>query len=304
MRRIFRFAPSPNGYLHRGHALSALLNDEAARRTGGRFLLRIEDIDRTRSRSEFVDAIFEDLGWLGLEWETPVLVQSERFDRYEAARRDLEQRELLYPSFLSRSESAEAARRQGPGWPSDPNGQPHYAGPERDWSLEKRAAAIRSGRSFAWRLDMARAGRSAGALTATVTDRPGGDTDRPVRVDPLEWGDIVLARKDVPASYHLCVTIDDAAQEITDVVRGRDLEWATGIHRLLQTLLGLPAPRYHHHRLILDETGRKLSKSKGSEAIRALRDRGADPRALRGELLASDGVNGSSRLESGQSIPR
>lgn len=303
MRRVFRFAPSPNGYLHKGHALSALLNAEAADATDGRLLLRIEDIDQTRSRTGFIDAIFEDLAWLGLTWETPVLFQSERFDLYERVRRDLEERGLLYPSFLSRAESVLAAAERGPDWPRDPNGQPHYAGPEREWSQKKRAAALRSGQPFAWRLDMARAAREAGPLSANITDRPGGTSSRTLSVAPLEWGDIVLARKDVPASYHLCVTVDDAAQGVTDVVRGRDLEWASGIHRLLQALLGLPAPLYHHHRLILDETGQKLSKTKGSQPIRALREQGVDPGQLKSELLSEKAVNGSSRVETGGPLP-
>lgn len=288
MRRVFRFAPSPNGLLHKGHALSALLNARAAEDTGGRFLLRIEDIDRGRSRDAFVEAIFEDLEWLGLEWEVPVLFQSRRFAFYETARRDLERRALLYPSFLSRSESAEAARARGQGWPRDPDGQPLYAGPERDWDPVRRREAIRSGRPFAWRLDMDRAAGEAGPLTATVTERPGGGGERRVSVDPRPWGDVVIARKDTPASYHLCVVFDDADQGVTDVVRGRDLEWATAIHRLLQELLGLPSPRYHHHRLILDGNGQKLSKSRGSAAIRTLREQGVDPGELRAALICGD----------------
>jgi len=260
--RVFRFAPSPNGFLHRGHAFSALLNDRMARAADGRLLLRIEDIDCTRAREKFEAAIYEDLGWLGLEWEHPVLRQSERFEAYREALAELEKLELLYPAFLSRAEIAtrvkEAERLKA--WPRDPDGAPLYPGPERGWSAAQRQAAVKGGRPYTLRLDVARAV---------------GGTD-----DASAWGDVVLARKDFPASYHLAVVVDDAFQNVTDVVRGKDLEPATAVHRLLQKLLGLPEPRYVHHRLILDETGAKLSKSRGSESIRARRAAGESPAEL------------------------
>lgn len=284
-RRVFRFAPSPNGYLHKGHALSALLNAEAARATDGRFLLRLEDVDITRARPEFDAAILEDLAWLGLEWEAPVWRQSERFEIYEDALWRLREAGMVYPSFLTRSRARTIAATRGPDWPRDPQGQHHYPGTERDWDEARRARAIASGEPYAWRIDMARAVAAAGPLTAVLTDVPGGDTAQERAMDPSVWGDVVLARKEVPSSYHLSVVVDDAAQEVTDVVRGRDLEWATAIHRLVQTLLGLAAPRYHHHRLIRDASGAKLSKSRGAPSLRDLRAKGLTAQDLRSELL-------------------
>jgi glutamyl-Q tRNA(Asp) synthetase len=276
-RRVFRFAPSPNGYLHRGHAFSALLNDRMARDVGGRFLLRIEDIDRTRAREKFESAIYEDLGWLGLEWEQPVLRQSDRFEAYREALAQLEKFGLLYPAFLSRAEIAAAVRTldREKTWPRDPDGAPLYPGLERDWSRAQRQATIESGRPYTLRLDMARA---LGGLSRSPheAERDPGTSHG----DASTWGDVVLARKDSPASYHLAVVVDDAFQHVTDVVRGKDLEPATSVHRLLQELLGLPTPRYLHHRLILDATGQKLSKSRGSEAIRARRAAGETPAEL------------------------
>lgn len=273
---VFRFAPSPNGYLHRGHALSALLNARAARVTGGRFLLRIEDIDRTRARPEFEAAIGEDLAWLGLSWEAPVLRQSERFDAYRSALTELQKLGLLYPSFMSRAEiAAFVSERRGSGeeWRSDPEGAPIYPGPERTWSEAKRRAEIASGRPYAWRLDMARA-LAGPPLSWREVDPFGVCPAATLRAAPGRWGDVVLGRKEVPASYHLAVVVDDAFQRVSHVVRGKDLQAATSVHRLLQSLLGLPEPAYFHHRLVLDESGGKLSKSRGSEAIRARRASG------------------------------
>jgi glutamyl-Q tRNA(Asp) synthetase len=278
--RVFRFAPSPNGFLHRGHAFSALLNSRAAEATGGRFLLRIEDVDRTRAREKFEAAIFEDLAWLGLRWEEPVLRQRDRFDEYAKALAELHRLELLYPAFLSRNEIAAAVEERGPSWPRDPDGAPLYPGGERDWPQSKRHSEIESGRPYALRLDMARALSGVPPLSWRSIDPLGVEPSASHPAEPAVWGDVILARKEIPASYHIAVVVDDAFQGVTDIVRGKDLEAATSVHRLLQTLLGLPEPRYFHHRLILDEYGEKLSKSRGSETIRARREAGETPQRL------------------------
>ncbi|MBS0248156.1 MAG: tRNA glutamyl-Q(34) synthetase GluQRS [Proteobacteria bacterium] len=277
MPPVFRFAPSPNGYLHLGHALSALLNAEVARATGGRLLLRIEDIDVTRCRPEFEAAIYEDLAWLGIEWEQPVRRQSEHSDDYRAALQRLEAMDLIYPSFESRAEIAALVtecERQGP-WPRDPDGAPLYPGTAREMPAEERARRIAAGEPYALRLNMAKALPRVGALSWQEAERG------LVTADPAAWGDVVLARKDAPASYHLAVTVDDTLQGVTDVVRGRDLFHSTSVHRLLQSLLGLPVPRYRHHRLILDADGRKLSKSTAATALRQLRADGLTPADIR-----------------------
>jgi glutamyl-Q tRNA(Asp) synthetase len=286
-RRVFRFAPTPNGYLHRGHAFSALLNARAARAVGGRLLLRIEDIDEIRAQPRFEAAIFEDLAWLGLAWEEPVLRQSERFDVYREALAELQRIGLLYPAFLSRAEiaarvqEAEAAGRPSP---RDPDGTPLYPGGERDWPEARRQAAIESGRPYALRLDMRRALAGLSPLGWRERDPLGAGKAVPVTARPDLWGDVVLARKEVPASYHLAVTVDDAFQAVTDVVRGEDLRAATSVHRLLQALLGLPEPVYFHHGLVRDAGGEKLSKSRGSETLRARRAAGESAAALIGGL--------------------
>jgi glutamyl-Q tRNA(Asp) synthetase len=276
-RRVYRFAPTPNGYLHRGHAFSALLNERAARATGGRFLLRIEDIDPVRARPAFEAAIFDDLEWLRLGWEEPVLRQRERFDAYRAALTELDRLGLLYPAFLSRSEVAQRAGRDAP---RDPEGAPLYPGDERTWSAARRRTEMASGRPYSLRLDMARAIAGAGRLAWWETAEPAGEATTLRPADPSLWGDVILARREIPASYHLAVVIDDAYQQVTDVVRGQDLEGATAVHRLLQALLGLAEPRYHHHRLILDAKGEKLAKSRGSETLRARRAAGETTAAL------------------------
>jgi glutamyl-Q tRNA(Asp) synthetase len=280
---VFRFAPSPNGYLHLGHALSALLNAEMARAVGGRLLLRIEDIDETRCRPEYEAAIYQDLAWLGLAWERPVRRQSEHYTDYRAALAKLQALGLVYPSFESRAEiAALVAERESEGpWPRDPDGAPLYPGAAKSMSPAERAHRMAAGDPYALRLDMAAALARAGSLTWSETGAgPAGETGT-VAANPAAWGDVILARKDTPTSYHLAVVVDDAAQGITDVVRGCDLFHATSVHRLLQALLGLAAPRYHHHRLILDTDGRKLSKSTQATGLRELRDSGVPASGIR-----------------------
>jgi glutamyl-Q tRNA(Asp) synthetase len=276
---IFRFAPSPNGYLHLGHAYSALLNFDMAGAARGQLLLRIEDIDAVRCRPEFETAILEDLEWLGLTWTLPVRRQSEHFADYAAAIAKLEAQGLLYPSFESRSEIAAliAAREREGDWPRDPDGVPLYPGDARKLPPAERKRRRCAGEPFALRIAMDAAIARAGALAWTETgSRPDGQSGR-IAAAPQLWGDVVLARKELPTSYHLAVVVDDALQGVTDVVRGQDLFWATGIHRLLQALLGLPEPVYYHHRLILDDDGRKLSKATQATSLRELRAGGASP---------------------------
>jgi len=281
--RILRFAPSPNGYLHLGHAYSALLNYDRARELGGRFLLRIEDIDRERCRPEYEDAIYEDLRWLGISWQEPVRRQSEHFAEYEAALAKLEAQKLIYPSFESRAEIAamvEELDRHG-GWPRDPDGVPIYPGRARKLSAAERVRRREAGEPFALRLAMDAAVARAGVLTWTETGTGPHGQSGSITAAPQRWGDVVLARKDVPTSYHIAAVVDDALQGVTDVVRGEDLFWSTSIHRLLQVLLGLPEPTYQHHKLILDAQGQKLSKSTAATGLRELRAGGATPRDIR-----------------------
>jgi glutamyl-Q tRNA(Asp) synthetase len=284
--RVFRFAPSPNGYLHLGHAYSALLNYDMAREFGGRLLLRIEDIDTARCSPEYEAAICEDLRWLGISWSGPVRRQSEHFADYEATIAKLEALRLLYPSFESRSEiNALVAERdrQGP-WPRDPDGAPLYPGRGRKMPVAERELRRRTGEPFALRLATDAAVTRAGVLTWTEKGSgPQGQTGL-MTAAPQRWGDVVLARKELPTSYHLAVAVDDALQGVTDVVRGQDLFWATSIHRLLQALLGLPEPVYHHHRLILDDEGRKLSKATQATSLRELRDSGLSALDIRRRL--------------------
>jgi glutamyl-Q tRNA(Asp) synthetase len=281
--QVFRFAPSPNGYLHLGHALSALLNFDMARAGGGRFLLRIEDIDATRCRPEFEAAILEDLAWLGIAWDAEVRRQSEHLDEYRGALARLETQGLVYPSFESRTEIAAQIAAAPAGWPRDPDGAPLYPGAARALSRAEREERIAAGEPYALRLDLAAA--LARIAPASLTwDESGLGPEREsgtITAIPERWGDVVLGRKETPASYHLAVVIDDARQGATDVVRGRDLFWATSIHRLLQALLGLPTPRYHHHRLICDASGAKLSKSTQATALRSLRESGQTPADIR-----------------------
>lgn len=285
---VFRFAPSPNGPLHRGHALSAILNAELAARQHGRFLLRIEDIDAERSRKEHVAAIEEGLSWLGLRWEQPVRHQSHHLSDYEAALSILQERGVVYPCFCTRgtlaAKVAESTTRNAP-WPRDPDGAPLYDGACRASSAQARAQRIAAGEPHQWRLDTAKALAITGPVSWDRFDPRSGETVR-VTADPLRWGDPVMARKALPTSYHLSVVVDDALQGITHVVRGLDLEAATDIHAVLQTLLILPRPLYWHHPLVLDAEGRKLSKSKGSLSLQDERTQGVSAQSLREHALA------------------
>ena len=278
---VFRFAPSPNGYLHLGHALSALRNFELARAAGGRFLLRIEDIDAARCRPDYEQAIYDDLAWLGITWEQPVRRQSAHFDEYGAALARLDAMGLVYPSFESRGEIARlvAARETLAPWPRDPDGAPVYPGDARALPPSERRRRMEAGDPYALRLDMAAAIARTGALSWGET---GAESEAGlVAAAPQMWGDVVLARKETPTSYHLAVVVDDARQGVTHVVRGQDLFWSTSVHRVLQALLDLPAPSYHHHRLILDAEGKKLSKSTRATGLRALRESGATAADIR-----------------------
>jgi glutamyl-Q tRNA(Asp) synthetase len=264
---VTRFAPSPTGRLHPGHAFSAIRAHDFARARGGRFLLRIEDIDSSRSRAEFVAGIEEDLRWLGLAWDGAVVRQSMRLDAYRGALGALGAAGLLYPCFCTRADIAGAASA-----PHGPEG-PVYPGTCRALDPATRAARMER-EAHAWRIAMDRAVAQTGPLR--WHDGEAGE----VAADPARFGDVVLARKDAPASYHLAVTVDDAWQRVTDVVRGADLFEATHIHRLLQALLGLPSPRYHHHPLLVDAGGERLAKRRGSASLADLRAKGSDPLAL------------------------
>lgn len=264
---VFRFAPSPNGRLHLGHAYSALLNEQLATQMNGRFLLRLEDIDTVRCTPELTQHCLDDLRWLGLRWEEPVRQQSHHFADYTAALEQLKTRGLVYPCFCSRTEIAAASTAR------DPDGAPLYPG-----TCRKQAnASQRLHEPHSWRLDMATA----------LKAMPGPHSyqrfpaNMPVLAQPEHWGDVILARKETPTSYHLSVVVDDALQKVTHVVRGQDLEAATDLHVLLQALLGLPTPLYQHHALIREEAGEKLSKSKGSETLADLRKKGLSPADVR-----------------------
>jgi glutamyl-Q tRNA(Asp) synthetase len=278
---VTRFAPSPNGLLHAGHALSAILAHDFACENGGRFLVRIEDIDVTRARPEFVEAIFEDLAWLGLTWEQPVLVQSRHFADYLEAANKLIAQGLLYPCFASRAEIAAAADAAK----IDPDGAPLYPGLWKAAPKEVVEERMGRGEIPAMRLDMEAALQAVkaqlGDTPLTFTEVTDDGTARVVNAVPERWGDAIIVRKDVPASYHLAVVVDDARQGVTHVTRGEDLFAATDLQRLLQTLLELPEPLYSHHRLIRWSDGRKLSKSNGDMGLRFLRSEGASAADIR-----------------------
>jgi glutamyl-Q tRNA(Asp) synthetase len=274
---VTRFAPSPTGLLHVGHAFSALTAFEAAK--GGRFILRIEDIDRARSRPEFVDAIKDDLAWLGVVWEEPARIQSQNFHLYEDALQKLDDRDFLYPCFCTRKEIADEIARSVAA-PHGPEG-PLYPGTCRELSDAKRASRMKKGEPYALRLDVAKAKKKLSSLTfAEWGTGPDGEHGEQL-VRPELLGDVVLARKDMPASYHLAVVVDDARQGMTLIVRGNDLFHATHIQRLLQAVLGLPTPAYQHHPLILDAEGKKFSKRDQAVTLRVLREGGATPRDIR-----------------------
>lgn len=277
-----RFAPSPAGYLHLGHAFAALTAYGAARAAGGTFVVRIEDIDQSRCRPEYEAAIFEDLAWLGIEWEEPVRRQSEHFDDYAAALAALGKTGVLYPCFCTRREIAEEIARAVDA-PHGPEG-PLYPGTCRGLSPVEREARMAS-ESYALRLDIAKA-EECMRLPVDFEEQgrgPGGE--RGMRsVQPRLLGDVVLARKELPTSYHLAVVVDDALQDIQVVTRGEDLYHATHIQRVLQELLGLPAPMYGHHRLVLDEAGKKFSKRNRAVTLRSLRAAGVKPAAIRERL--------------------
>jgi glutamyl-Q tRNA(Asp) synthetase len=269
-RPTYRFAPSPNGELHLGHAFSALFAFHAAKHAGGTLLLRIEDIDNTRCRQHFADLVIEDLGWLGIRWLEPVRFQSRHLVDYSKAQSQLADQGLLYPCFCTRKslEILSSGSR-------DPDGSLLYPGTCRALDPQARAERMAAGEPFHLRLDMTRAAQHAAGLF--FTDLGIGD----VPADPQKWGDVILVRKDIGTSYHIAVAVDDALQEVTHVTRGRDLFEATHVHRLLQALLGLPVPLYHHHPLISDALGRKLSKSEGDRSLRSLREEGASPADIR-----------------------
>jgi glutamyl-Q tRNA(Asp) synthetase len=301
-RAILRFAPSPTGVLHLGHAYSALFTSAVARRLGGRFLVRIEDIDAHRCRPEFEAAIYDDLAWLGLEWPQPVRRQSDHLSDYTEALAKLRALGVSYPSFASRREIAEAAARLGPALGRDPDGAPLYPGLDRSADPGAMAARAEAGEPHAIRLDMAKAlalasQLDAGPMTYGCFDEHGRTSA--IRADPSRWGDVLLASRDRAASYHLAVVTDDARQGVTHVTRGADLLAATDIHRLLQILLGLPAPLYRHHRLILDPSGRKLSKSHRDTSLASLRTGGVTAAQIRRDL----GLPGGGADNTDESLP-
>jgi len=268
-----RFAPSPTGYLHKGHAFSGLTAFEAARKAGGRFVLRIEDIDATRCRPQFEAAIYEDLAWLGLDWETPVRRQSEHLDDYQAALSRLEADGLVYRCFRTRKEVAEAMA-------SAPHG-PMEVFRGAPLSADEEAERLAAGEPFAWRLSLDAASRKLGGFAPLTFVEEGEGV---IAVRPELGGDVVLARKDVGVAYHLAVVVDDALQAITHVIRGRDLFEATHVQRLLQALLGLPEPAYRHHALLVGPDGKRFAKRDRAETLRSLRERGMSAADLRKEL--------------------
>lgn len=276
---VTRFAPSPTGYLHRGHAFSALTAFDAARAGGGRFLLRIEDIDATRCQARYEAAILEDLGWLGLRWETPVRRQSDHMADYAGALRSLGERGLIYRCFRTRREVAEAIE-------SAPHGAMEvFRGAPLSPAEEERR--IEAGAPYAWRLSLDAAERTLGDFTALAFTEEGHGPKGEhglIRARPELGGDVVLARKDVGVAYHLAVTVDDALQGVTHVIRGQDLFEAAHVQRLLQALLALPTPTYRHHRLLTDAAGKRFAKRDRAETLRSLRDQGVTAAELRTEL--------------------
>jgi glutamyl-Q tRNA(Asp) synthetase len=288
---VLRFAPSPNGALHLGHAYSALMNERIAAETSGGMRLRIEDLDRTRCKPQFEAAMVDDLAWLGLRFPSPPRRQSKHGDDYAAALARLDQRGLVYPCFCSRSEVARAfAGRR------DPDGAPLYPGTCRSLDKAEARARLARGDKAAFRLDMRR-GLDAWPVRLCWTEYGEGAVPSLRPATPEVWGDIVLSGRDLAASYHLAVVVDDALQGVTDVVRGRDLLAATAVHRLLQALLDVPAPRYRHHRLVLDQSGAKLSKSRQSWSLAELRGTDLSPGEVRAALGFGSGADGGLAVE-------
>lgn len=286
--RKVRFAPSPNGPLHLGHAYSALFTEHAAKSLGARLIVRMEDIDCRRCRPEFAEAALFDLNWLGIRSHEPVRYQSRHMDVYRSALERLREMRLLYPCFASRMEIRNAIAGRA-NHPADPDGSPIYPGLCKNMADEERARRIMAGHPYSLRLDLERAlsaARKAGSALLTFTEEgsgPAGEAGT-LAIRPELWGDVVLARKDIGVSYHIAVVVDDALQGISHVTRGHDLFHATHIHRLLQVILELPEPRYRHHRLIGDAAGRKLSKSAGDTGLRTLREQGVSAAEIRAEL--------------------
>jgi len=278
---VFRFAPSPNGYLHLGHAYSALLNQKLARQFGGRLLLRIEDIDTARCTQELEAQMLRDLEWIGFEWDGIPRRQSEHFDEYMDALEKLKESELVYPSLMSRGEIRQFVsdfETDQKKWPRDPDGAAVYPGQERNLEPEEMQEIMAGGKQYALRLNMEKA---CGQVNHKLFWNEGiGNNIIRLRAQPSRWGDVILARKDTPTSYHLCCVMDDALQGVTHVVRGQDLYEATSIHVLLQEIMTLEKPDYHHHRLIHDEDGLKLSKSAKHTSLMDLRASGITSRQI------------------------
>ena len=281
-RPVFRFAPSPNGRLHLGHAYSALLNQEMARRAGGVVLLRIEDTDLVRCRPELERHLLADLEWLGFQWHGVPQRQSDNLDRYRDVIADIEAEGLAYPAFSSRAQVRRHVlafeEEHGSPWPRDPDGSPLFPPADRSLPQRERERLVALGEPHAIRLDTGAAAERVGSgLTWEETGAgPDGETGT-IIAEPLAWGDVLLAGRDIPASYNLASVVDDALQGVTHVVRGRDLFWSTSVHRLLQELMGYRPPVYHHHDLILDTDGTKLSKSRNDTSLAQLRAAGASP---------------------------
>ena len=274
---ITRFAPSPTGLLHKGHAFSALTAYSYAKENGGLFILRIEDIDTTRCKEQFTKAIYDDLKWLGLSWPEPVRIQSEHFDDYQRALEALKELELVYPCFCTRKDIKDEIARS-PKAPHGPEGA-LYPGTCRQLREDEHTAKINAGADHAWRLDVDKSIQYLKAENKWPLKWRGSDGKSHI-ADPLSLGDVVLARKDTPTSYHLSVIVDDALQGITHVIRGTDLLHTTPIHVLLQTLLCLPTPIYLHHKLLLDEEGNRFAKRNKSVTLESLRQKGVDPCSL------------------------
>lgn len=282
---VFRFAPSPNGHLHLGHAYSALLNQKLAREAGGKLLLRIEDIDTTRCTPELEAQMLRDLEWIGFEWDEEPRRQSQHFDEYTQALEKLAKLDLIYPSALSRGEIKkiiQAKRETGEDWPNDPDGSPLYPGEERDFDNTQRLTLIRSAQDYALRLNMKSACKN---VTSQLNwTELGTGQKETITANPLLWGDIIIARKAMPISYFLCCTYDDGIQNISHIVRGKDLYHSTSVHVLLSEIFGFQRPVYHHHDLILDDNNQKLSKSKKHPSLKDLKASGITADQIRADL--------------------